>query len=297
MSFDGVDGASGGHRESSAGNDEELADMRAVEVYHEALRPHLAKLQSLGIRRVTFLAPHVKQGKSLLRAMYVNTSVPKHSSVRSQNNSNEPSPVLSSVAASTGTLPPSIELPTTPCGELGSSGAAAAASSAAKLESPSVVLLPGGMPRKFFRTRAASLSKAVDVGTGVSVLRGLDTLLPSIHTFRAASSFNEDSIVRHIEPTHAGHLELRRMSNFRIRLVPTPNPAVHVYEAVPKTTEASPQSPLKAGKPLTAKEKGEQRKRFFVRALVRQTDRIQSIGDLYDQFPGPEVRGNIFIFL
>ncbi len=77
--------------------------------------------------------------------------------------------------------------------------------------------------------------------------------------------YTEDSIVRHIEPTHAGHLELRRLSNFVIRLVrahrallcewhaqplpaltrdapflqiPTPNPAVHVYEAVPKAEEA-----------------------------------------------------------
>lgn len=98
----------------------------------------------------------------------------------------------------------------------------------------------------------------------------------------------EDSIVRHIEPTHAGHLELRRLSNFFIRLVrtrghvltihyslwsatecypglpaasccahplwftfvqiPTPNPAVHVYEAVPKAEEADfggLKSPLK----------------------------------------------------
>lgn len=31
------------------------------------------------------------------------------------------------------------------------------------------------------------------------------------------------------------------------------------------------------------------RKRFFVRAIVRQTERIQTIGDIFDQFPGPEV--------
>ena len=43
--------------------------------------------------------------------------------------------------------------------------------------------------------------------------------------------------MRHIEPTHAGHLELRRLSNFVVRLVPTPNPAVHVYEATPKKEE------------------------------------------------------------
>jgi hypothetical protein len=32
------------------------------------------------------------------------------------------------------------------------------------------------------------------------------------------------------------------------------------------------------------------RKRFFVRAIVRQTERIQTIGDIFDQFPGPEVQ-------
>ena len=31
------------------------------------------------------------------------------------------------------------------------------------------------------------------------------------------------------------------------------------------------------------------RKRFFVRAIVRQTERIQTVGDIFDQFPGPEV--------
>jgi Acetyl-CoA carboxylase, central region len=65
--------------------------------------------------------------------------------------------------------------------------------------------------------------------------------------------------------------------------VPTPNAAVHVYEAVPKKTDSDVKSPGKE-RPT------ELRKRFFVRALVRQIDRIQSIGDLFDQFPGPEVR-------
>ena len=50
----------------------------------------------------------------------------------------------------------------------------------------------------------------------------------------ARNQWQEDSIVRHIEPTHAGHLELRRLSNFNIRLVPVPNQGVHVYEAEPK---------------------------------------------------------------
>lgn len=38
------------------------------------------------------------------------------------------------------------------------------------------------------------------------------------------------------------------------------------------------------------------RKRFFVRAIVRQTERIQTIGDIFDQFPGPEVQKSSTLF-
>ena len=100
---------------------------------------------------------------------------------------------------------------------------------------------------------------------------------PHIYTLRAATDFAEDPIVRHIEPPLSGYLELRRLSNFRIRLVPTPNVAVHVYEAVPANMDQMKKLP-----------RGTPRKRFFVRAIVRQTSRLSTVKDKLSQFPGPE---------
>ena len=96
------------------------------------------------------------------------------------------------------------------------------------------------------------------VGVGQGVLSSVSSF-PSIFTCRARSGYREDPIVRHLEPPLAGHLELSKLSNFRIRLVATPNRTVHVYEAFPADPE-------------NAKEKGVQRMRFFVRALVRQVN-------------------------
>lgn len=36
-------------------------------------------------------------------------------------------------------------------------------------------------------------------------------------TFRAKGGFKEDGLFRHIEPSHAFHLDLPRLSNFAIR--------------------------------------------------------------------------------
>jgi hypothetical protein len=65
------------------------------------------------------------------------------------------------------------------------------------------------------------------------------TGLPWVYTFRASTGFTEDAIVRHIEPPSSAALELHRLSNFRIRLVPTPNRVVHVYAAEPRTAAAA----------------------------------------------------------
>lgn len=40
-----------------------------------------------------------------------------------------------------------------------------------------------------------------------------------VYTFRHSMDFNEDTIVRHMEPPLAGHLELKRLANFKIRQV------------------------------------------------------------------------------
>eukprot|EP01138_Halocafeteria_seosinensis_P000421 gb/GECG01000434.1/.p1 GENE.gb/GECG01000434.1/~~gb/GECG01000434.1/.p1 ORF type:complete len:2813 (+),score=333.03 gb/GECG01000434.1/:1-8439(+) len=100
---------------------------------------------------------------------------------------------------------------------------------------------------------------------------------PRIYTLRSAEDFAEDSTVRHIEPPLSGYLELRRLRNFNVRLVPTPNRSIHVYEAVPKPDR---------GKQELAR--GVPRKRYFVRAIVRQTARLSTLSAVEEQFPGPE---------
>ncbi|CAN0441597.1 unnamed protein product, partial [Hapterophycus canaliculatus] len=37
-----------------------------------------------------------------------------------------------------------------------------------------------------------------------------------VYTFRARAGFQEDGLFRHIEPSHAFHLDLPRLSNFAI---------------------------------------------------------------------------------
>jgi biotin carboxylase/acetyl-CoA carboxylase carboxyltransferase component/biotin carboxyl carrier protein len=98
---------------------------------------------------------------------------------------------------------------------------------------------------------------------------------PCAFSFRERHGFSEDARIRHIEPPLSGYLELGRLSAFKVRFVPTPNRAVHVYEAQPAT--GGPSSRL-----------GVARKRFFVRAIVRHTERLPTLDSVLEQFPGPE---------
>ena len=93
--------------------------------------------------------------------------------------------------------------------------------------------------------------------------------VPWIYTFRRNTGFEEDVIVRHTEAPLASHLELARLSNFRIRALPTPCRTVHVYKAsAPDGSGAA---------------------RFFVRATVRELEQIPlSSGAVHESFPGPE---------
>ena len=126
------------------------------------------------------------------------------------------------------------------CGGAADGGCVAATESTVSTPSQSIPASPA-VSLKLFRPRVPSIAQERRVNVVASRSRELST--PSIHTYRCTAGFVEDSIVRHIEPTHAGHLELRRLSNFVIRLVPTPNPAVHVYEATPKHEEADARGP------------------------------------------------------
>lgn len=91
---------------------------------------------------------------------------------------------------------------------------------------------------------------------------------PRIYTFRSSNNYGEDIIVRHIEPPMAYHLELTRMSNFNIKLIPTPNRNIHMYFAEPKRVEGSQK--LKA--------------KFFVRVVMRSLVQ-QTIEDIVSDKP------------
>ncbi|RYG43282.1 hypothetical protein EON68_00650, partial [archaeon] len=112
---------------------------------------------------------------------------------------------------------------------------------------------------------------------------------PWIYTFRASLGYAEDSIVRHIEPPASAHLELGRLSNFKIRPVATANRIIHVYAAEPNPDAAKAQ---RASGGVVggdgSGERGAARLRFFVRAIVRQTARIPTLDSVYEQYPGPE---------
>ena len=125
--------------------------------------------------------------------------------------------------------------------------------------------------------RAGKIPGRPRARTNPRALQGMPgSVFPWIYTFRATLGYNEDSFVRHIEPPASAALELKRLSNFRVRLMPTANRIVHVYSAETLTNDAS-----------EARQPGE-KKRYFVRAIVRQMARVTSVNNAYEQYPGPE---------
>ena len=99
--------------------------------------------------------------------------------------------------------------------------------------------------------------------------------LPTSFTFRNRLGFKEDPLVRHIEPPLAYHLELHRLRNFTIRLIPIPNRNIHLYEATPKEAAVVRGSKL----PI--------RKRFFVRAVCTTLDPLDT-ETITDTYPSAE---------
>ncbi|QPG73096.1 acetyl-coenzyme-A carboxylase [Brettanomyces nanus] len=88
---------------------------------------------------------------------------------------------------------------------------------------------------------------------------------PKYYTFKTSSSFaeyKEDQVIRHIEPALAYQLELGRLSNFSIKLIPTDNRNIHVYEAVAKNSAGVD-------------------KRYYTRGIIRT-------GSIRDDITAPE---------
>mmetsp|Transcript_15438 Transcript_15438/g.60339 ORF Transcript_15438/g.60339 Transcript_15438/m.60339 type:complete len:2177 (-) Transcript_15438:96-6626(-) len=89
----------------------------------------------------------------------------------------------------------------------------------------------------------------------VTLVLGQDENFPQYYTFRERLNFAEDPVTRHTEPPLAYHMELSRLSNYGITYIPTLNRQIHLYHAIEKDGTAS---------------------RFFVRAVVRPGDSLNS---------------------
>jgi biotin carboxyl carrier protein len=95
----------------------------------------------------------------------------------------------------------------------------------------------------------------------------------AMYTFRQRLGFNEDTLVRHIEPPMSFLLELRRLINFDVRLVSGTSRAagnngattqsIHVYRGIPKKRALAAAAAAANSEPIPATP------RFFVRAVLR----------------------------
>ncbi|ODV62628.1 acetyl-CoA carboxylase ACC1 [Ascoidea rubescens DSM 1968] len=85
------------------------------------------------------------------------------------------------------------------------------------------------------------------------VLESEDGSYPKYYTF-TGPKYQENTVIRHVEPALAFQLELNRLSNFNIKPVFTNNRNIHIYEAVGKNSTVD--------------------KRYFTRGIIR-TGRIR----------------------
>ncbi|ORX86109.1 acetyl-CoA carboxylase [Anaeromyces robustus] len=87
------------------------------------------------------------------------------------------------------------------------------------------------------------------------IVRKEDT--PHYYTFKAASGYKEDQVIRHMEPALAYQLELNRLSNFNVEPMPMYNNNIHIYHAIAKENSTD--------------------SRFFVRALVHPSQIVSTV--------------------
>jgi len=99
--------------------------------------------------------------------------------------------------------------------------------------------------------------------------------------FDTPCDFQELSLLRHVEPSMFSLLELKRLSNFHVKMIPTSSHYVHLYEATPKPNVSGAGGGAAAGggaggKGAAPGGKGDKpipdlksETRFFVRILVR----------------------------
>ena len=107
---------------------------------------------------------------------------------------------------------------------------------------------------------------------------------PAYFTYRSRLSYEEDTLVRHIEPITAAQLDLERLSNFDLRHLSTTNRMLSLFAAYPAKVEGKgvalhdaevpPSNPTPASASTTAYDG----RRFFVRTLVRKLDGASLFG-------------------
>eukprot|EP00743_Colponemidia_sp_Colp-15_P007010 GILK01007565.1.p1 GENE.GILK01007565.1~~GILK01007565.1.p1 ORF type:complete len:1949 (+),score=411.99 GILK01007565.1:702-5849(+) len=111
-------------------------------------------------------------------------------------------------------------------------------------------------------------------------------------TFRHQTGYEEDPIYRHVEPSLAYHLELKRMHKFNIRLVPTTNRSIHLYLAQPRPEALEAEMKQNQSMDRNGKPPLFSLQRFFVRMIVRHIQAIpsgpESSSTADNLFPEPE---------
>ena len=83
--------------------------------------------------------------------------------------------------------------------------------------------------------------------------------MPKYFTYRSRDDYKEDRIYRHLEPALAFQLELSRLRNFALNLIPTANHRMHLYHGVAKAKDGG---------------KSTIDQRYFVRAIIRHADLV-----------------------
>ncbi len=105
---------------------------------------------------------------------------------------------------------------------------------------------------------------------------------PAYFTFRHRLGYEEDTLVRHIEPITAAQLDLERLSNFDLAHIATTNRMIHLFAAYPAAlkgkgvalhgAEAAKRGAEQGHLGPTASTTAYDGRRIFIRTLVRKLD-------------------------
>jgi len=136
----------------------------------------------------------------------------------------------------------------------------------------------------FIISSAASASASTGGASGTAGASSqVSSDYPAFFTFRARLGYDEDTLVRHIEPITAAQLDLERLSNFDLAHITTTNRSIHLFAAYPAketgkgvalhgATAAVRLGAAAGSNQPTASTTAYDGRRFFIRTLVRKLD-------------------------